>query len=304
MAEQYPSYLGLIKNGILAERAQQLRNSLEECRLCPWQCGVNRLAGETGQCQTGAEARVYSFMPHHGEEKPLSGTRGSGTIFFSGCNLHCVFCQNADISQQNCGLTVSAQTLAQMMLDLQEQGCQNINLVSPTHIVPQIIQALLIAAGSGLSLPLVYNTGGYDCLETLRLMDGVVDIYLPDMKYFSRQMAEHLSGIRNYPAINQAAVKERHRQVGELILDRKGIAVRGLLIRHLVLPGGISESGKIARFISEEISAGTYVNIMGQYRPEYKADGFLEVNRRISRKEYETAIQSALEAGLRKLDGW
>ena len=241
-------------------------------------------------------------MAHHGEERPISGVRGSGTIFFSGCNLHCVFCQNADISQQNYGLPVSAEKLAQMMLALQELGCHNINLVSPTHVVPQIMQALLIAAGSGLSLPLVYNTGGYDCQETLRLLDGVIDIYMPDMKYFNQQTAERLSGIKNYPAINQVAVKEMHRQVGDLVLDRNGIAIHGLLIRHLVLPAGAADTGKIAQFISKEISADTYVNIMDQYRPEYQSGDFPEINKRISQREYEAAVQSALDAGLRRLD--
>lgn len=304
MSDSYPSYLGLTKKGVLAERARQLSKALEECRLCPWRCGVNRLAGETGQCQTGTEARVYSYMPHHWEEKPLSGLRGSGTIFFSGCSLHCVFCQNADISQQNYGLPVSAEKLAQMMLALQGLNCHNINLVSPTHVVPQILQALFIAAGRGLSLPLVYNTGGYDCLETLRLLDGVIDIYMPDMKYFNQQTGERLSGIKNYPAINQAAVKEMHRQVGDLVLDQNGTAIRGLLIRHLVLPGGEADTGKIAKFISKEISADAYVNIMDQYRPEYQAADYPEINRRISRREYEAAVQSAFEAGLRRLDGW
>lgn len=302
MPYSYPSYLELTKNGMLAERTQQLSKALEECRLCPWRCGVNRLAGETGRCQIGGDARVYSYMAHHGEERPISGVRGSGTIFFSGCNLHCVFCQNADISQQNYGLSVSAEKLAQMMLALQELGCHNINLVSPTHVVPQIIQALQIAAGSGLSLPLVYNTGGYDCQETLRLLDGVIDIYMPDMKYFNQQTAERLSGIKNYPAINQVAVKEMHRQVGDLVLDRNGIAIHGLLIRHLVLPGGAADTGKIAQFISEEISANAYVNIMNQYRPEYQSGDFPEINRRISQREYKAAVQSALDAGLRRLD--
>jgi putative pyruvate formate lyase activating enzyme len=304
MPEIYPSYIGLVNNGVLAERARQLRKALEECRLCPWRCGINRLAGETGQCQTGAEARVYSYMPHHGEERPLRGTSGSGTIFFSGCNLHCVFCQNADISQQNYGLHVSADKLAQMMLALQGLGCHNINLVSPTHVVPQIMQALLIAAGEGLSTPLAYNTGGYDNMETLRLLDGVIDIYMPDMKYFSQQTGERLSGIKNYPAINQVAVREMHRQVGDLVFDKNGVAIHGLLVRHLVLPGGAAETEKIMHFISEEISLDTYVNIMNQFRPEYQAGDFPEINRRISQKEFEAAFQSAVDAGLRRLDGW
>jgi len=304
MADPYPSYLMLVENGVLAQRISQLNHIIRACRLCPWRCSVDRAIGETGQCQIGREARVHSYMAHHGEEKPLSGIRGSGTIFFSGCNLHCVFCQNADISQQNYGSPVSAEEIAQMMLVLQEQGCHNINLVSPTHVVAQIMQAVLIAARGGLSLPLVYNTGGYDSLETLALLDGIIDIYLPDMKYFNPHTAERLSGIKNYPAINQAAVKEMQRQVGDLVLDQAGIAQRGLIIRHLVLPGNVAETGKIAHFISREISANAYVNIMDQYRPEYHARDFLEINRCITHQEYQQAVRAALDAGLMRLEGW
>jgi len=241
-------------------------------------------------------------MAHHGEEKPLRGTRGSGTIFFSGCNLHCLYCQNADISQKNYGTEVEAADLAEMMLDLQQQDCHNINLVSPTHVVPQIIEALAIAAKNGLRLPLVYNTGGYDKLETLQMLDGIVDIYMPDMKYSDEAVAWKYSGVKNYPAVNQAAVREMYRQVGDLLTDDKGIARRGLLIRHLVLPNGLSGSTTIISFIANEISLNTYLNIMDQYRPEYMAYEIPELNRRITREEFLQVKELAERFGLTRLD--
>ncbi len=298
----YPSYLSLLESGELEQRAAEGREILTQCTLCPRECGINRSTDERGECQSGSLTPVYNYMAHHGEEKPLRGTRGSGTIFFSGCNLHCLYCQNADISQKNYGTEVEAADLAEMMLDLQQQDCHNINLVSPTHVVPQIIEALAIAAKNGLRLPLVYNTGGYDKLETLQMLDGIVDIYMPDMKYSDEAVAWKYSGVKNYPAVNQAAVREMYRQVGDLLIDDKGIARRGLLIRHLVLPNGLSGSPTIISFIANEISLNTYLNIMDQYRPEYMAYEIPELNRRITREEFLQVKELAEKFGLTRLD--
>ena len=284
------------------QRVVSAARLLQDCTVCPWDCRVDRTQGELGQCRIGRNARVYSFMAHHGEEMPLRGTRGSGTIFFSGCNMHCQYCQNADISQEYYGMDVTSVKLAEMMLSLQERGCHNINLVSPSHLVPQILEALAVAADQGLSLPLVYNTGGYDKAETLQLLEGIVDIYMPDMKYANEEYARLYSKVRNYPSINQTAVREMHRQVGDLKLDQDGIAQKGLMVRHLVLPDGIAGTGKIMRFIAEEISKDTYVNIMDQYRPEYCAKKFPELSRRLNRQEYLQAVNLAVEVGLKRLD--
>lgn len=297
----YPAYLNLVETGELAERAAAARDILSSCTLCPWNCMVDRLSGETGQCQIGSQARVYSYMAHRGEEKPLSGTRGSGTIFFSGCNLHCQYCQNADISQDNYGMGVSADVLASMMLDLQSQGCHNINLVSPTHIVPQFLEALLVAVEEGLRLPIVYNTGGYDKLSSLQILDDIVDIYLPDMKYADENIAQRFSGVKDYPAVNRAAVREMHSQVGDLEVDEKGIARHGLMVRHLVLPDELAGTRAVAEFIARKISSQTYANIMDQYRPEYNACNFPQLNRRITRQEYMLAVESVRESGLHRL---
>ncbi len=302
MNKSEPAYLALFNSGELAQRAETAHEILSDCTLCPWQCHVDRIAGQTGQCQTGAQVRVYSYMAHHGEENPLRGKFGSGTIFFSGCNLHCQFCQNSDISQDNYGMRIEPEKLAIMMLDLQAQGCHNINLVSPTHVVPQILSALLIAAQQGLTLPLVYNTGGYDSLETLQLLDGIVDIYMPDMKYADESLARKYSQIADYPAINQAAVKEMHRQVGDLELDKEGIAQRGLLVRHLLLPDDLAGTRAILQFIAQEISLLTYINIMDQYHPDYKAFDHPELCRRISREEVQQARMTAHRLGLTGLD--
>jgi putative pyruvate formate lyase activating enzyme len=302
MPDFMPAYRVLLENGELQRRTDLFREQLSNCTLCPWQCGVDRTAGEKGQCQTGAQVRVYSYMAHHGEENPLRGRSGSGTIFFSGCNMHCQYCQNSDISQDNYGMPVSAEKLADMMLDLQGQGCHNINLVSPTHVVPQILEALLQAAREGLRLPLVYNTGGYDSPETLQLLEGIVDIYMPDMKYADESLARKYSRIPDYPAVNQAAVKEMHRQVGNLVLDEKGIAQRGLLIRHLLLPEDIAGTKEVIAFIADEISSSTYLNIMDQYRPDYNALDHPELLRRITREEYQRALDWACQAGLERLE--
>ena len=250
-----PAYLALCRTGELKERSAEAKRRLEHCDLCANQCHVNRFGFPAGAiCQTGALALVSSYGAHYGEEKPLSGWNGSGTIFFSRCNLRCVFCQNWEISHKGIGKELRVVELASLMLQLERQGCHNINLVSPSHVVAPIIEAVEIAAQRGLRIPLVYNTGGYDSLETLRLLDGIVDIYMPDMKYGNSDMARRYSRVEDYAQINQKAVKEMHRQVGELTLSPDGLALRGLLIRHLVLPGGVSNASQILNFIADEIS--------------------------------------------------
>ncbi len=283
---------------ILQDRARTALARLESCEICPRRCGVNRLKDERGFCRIGRLARVASFAPHFGEEPPLVGSSGSGTIFFSGCNLACVFCQNYDISQQDHGQDVSADALASMMLQLQDLGCHNINFVTPTHVVPQILEALVLAIDDGLRVPLVYNSGGYDSVKTVQLLDGIFDIYMPDAKYGSDDVALKYSGAPDYTHIMKTAIKEMHRQVGDLIMDEDGVATRGLLVRHLVLPGDLAGSAEVVRFLSEEISPNTYLNVMAQYRPEYKACRFPELNRRISAKEYNDAVRLAARAGL------
>jgi putative pyruvate formate lyase activating enzyme len=263
---------------------------------------VNRLAGDAGECRTSRRAVVSSYGAHFGEEAPLVGKHGSGTIFFANCNLECVFCQNYSISQLGEGRIIGKEELAYMMLSLQGEGCHNINLVSPTHVVPQILEALELAVQSDLKLPLVYNSGGYDSVETLKLLDGIVDIYMPDMKYDDEETARELSGINNYPQANRAAVKEMHRQTGDLEINEGGVAQRGLLIRHLVLPSGLAGTKTITRFVSEEISRDSYMNIMAQYRPYYKAPQSAGLGRRITSAEFHEALLFAQEAGLRRLD--
>ena len=261
------------------------------------------MAEARGECGTTQRAEVASFGPHFGEESPLSGRRGSGTIFFTHCNLACVYCQNYTISQQGEGRAVTAEELAEIMLSLQKKGCHNINLVSPTHVVPQILEALEIAVPNGLKLPLVYNTGGYDSLETLKLLDGVIDIYMPDMKYSDAGVGKRLSGVADYPAVNRAAVKEMHRQVGDLQMDGAGIAVRGLLVRHLVLPHGLAGTGDTMRFLAREISPETYLNVMAQYRPCYRACDTHDLSHPLNGTEFREAIGMAQREGLHRLDG-
>lgn len=297
-----PAYLALSRSGELSRRAAEAHARLARCDLCAWECKVNRLEGKLGVCKTGERAKVSSYGPHLGEEDPLRGWRGSGTIFFTRCNLRCQFCQNHDISQTDAGDEATAEQLAGMMLDLQGRGCHNINLVSPSHVVPQILAALTIAAERGLRLPLVYNTGGYDSLPALHLLDGVIDIYMPDMKYANAEAARKYSKARDYPSKNQAAVKEMHRQVGDLQLDERGLATRGLLVRHLVLPNGLAGTREIVEFLAREISPNTYLNLMAQYRPAYRAYQFPELSRPITPLEYREAIQMAQEAGLNRLD--
>ena len=296
------AYLELYHSGELKERVEAAKSILQSCSVCPRCCSVNRLEGEVGECHTPGEAMVSSYGPHFGEEAPLVGRRGSGTIFFTNCNLRCVFCQNYSISQLGEGEKASKEELAYMMLSLQAQGCHNINLVSPTHVVPQILEALEIAVKSGLHLPLVYNTGGYDSLRTLEMLDGIIDIYMPDMKYSDEKIAEEFSGIKNYPSINRAAVKEMHRQVGDLEINDEGVAQRGLLVRHLVLPNRLAGTKEVVNFLAREISPNTYVNIMAQYHPCHKAFQIPSLARRISTAEFQEATELAYHAGLSRLD--
>jgi len=300
-----PAYLALHRSDELRERVKAAFQHLQACTLCGRACDVNRTGrptAETGACHTGDRARVASYGPHFGEEDPLRGYRGSGTVFFSWCNLSCQYCQNYDISQRGRGRDVEPEELASMMLSLQEQGCHNINLVSPTHVVPPILAAVLIAAEAGLRVPLVWNTGGYDSLEALEMLDGVVDIYMPDMKYADGAVGRKYSKVENYPQVNQTAVKEMHRQVGDLVTDGRGIAQRGLLVRHLVLPEGLAGTGEIASFLADKISDDTYINIMDQYRPCYQAGELPPLDRRITREEYRAAVEQAREAGLHRFD--
>lgn len=302
MSQTYePAYLALHHSGELERRVERAYERMHACDLCPRECGIDR-AVEVGTCRTGMEAVVSSFAPHFGEEDPLRGYSGSGTIFFAWCNLNCAYCQNYDISQRGQGRAVEPEDLASMMLTLQSQGCHNINLVSPSHVVAPILAALLIAAEAGLRRPLVYNTGGYDALSTLELLDGVVDIYMPDMKYADAEVALRYSRVPSYPQVNQAAVREMHRQVGDLKLDDDGIALRGLLVRHLVLPNGLTGTAEIARFLAEEVSKETYINIMDQYRPCYRAHELPPLNRSVTAAEYEAAMEAARQAGLHRFD--
>ena len=296
-----PCYLRLHKEGELQRRAQRARQHEKECDLCARYCGVDRSL-RVGACNTKLKARIASYGPHHGEEDPLRGWRGSGTIFFSWCNLRCQYCQNADISQGPAGREVDSQELAAIMLSLQESGCHNLNFVSPSHVVAEILEALVIAIDHGLHLPLVYNTGGFDSLEALTLLEDVIDIYMPDMKYSDRLIARRLSKIGNYPEINRIAVKEMHRQVGDLQIDSAGIAQRGLLIRHLVLPHDLAGTKDIVQFLANEISKDIYLNIMGQYRPAYKARDHEHLDRSLRAEEYERAVEIAQAAGLTRLD--
>ena len=294
-----PMYLEKLVINDLRERAEALQQLLTECRICPNECNVNRLEGEKGNyCYSANEVIVSSFAPHFGEEPPLVGFSGSGTIFFTNCNLSCVFCQNYDISQLGHGSRVSVEQLSEMMILLQSRGCHNINLVSPTHFVPQIVSALVIAVDKGLEIPIVYNCGGFESAETLKLLEDIVDIYMPDIKYSDSETAARLSGIKNYWNVVQSAVKEMHRQVGDLHINRRGIAKRGLLIRHLVLPNDLAGSKKVIDFIADQISKETYINIMDQYYPANKANQYDELNRRITNEEYERVINYAKQKGL------
>jgi putative pyruvate formate lyase activating enzyme len=298
-----PRYLQCLRKGTLARRAAEARRHLSACDLCARRCGIDRMQGLAGAaCRTGALAVVGSYGAHFGEEAPLSGGFGSGTIFFAGCNMRCLYCQNWQLSWKHDGREVSSAELAEIMLRLQDEGCHNINLVSPSHVVAQILDALVIAAEGGLHLPLVYNTGGYDSREALALLDGVIDIYMPDVKYGESEVARKYSKVRNYVEVNQAALKEMHRQVGDLLLDDDGLAVRGLLVRHLVLPSDIAGSDRVLRFLADEISVDTYLNIMAQYRPCYRAGEKPELDRRPTWRELAHVFELARRYGLHRLD--
>ncbi len=297
-----PAYQSLTDH-ILNAKINEAEEILCDCTLCPRHCHVDRTAGETGFCKTGDEAFVSSWGPHFGEERPLVGRQGSGTIFFGNCNLGCLFCQNYSISHGGEGAKISHEKLAAVMLDLQRSGCHNINFVTPTHQVAAILRSLKIAMEKGLSIPLVYNCGGYESLETLGILNGIIDIYMPDFKYSSSEYAARFSEADDYPDVVKHALKEMHRQVGDLVMDERGIAQRGLLIRHLVLPDGVAGTSEVVRFIAEELSKDTYVNIMDQYHPCFKAFENPPLDRRITGREYADAVQMAMNAGLSRIDG-
>lgn len=302
--DRRPGYARLETEGKLGQRVEQAYRELENCRLCPRLCGVNRLAGETGFCHTSAQARVSSYSPHFGEELPLVGRNGSGTIFFSNCNLRCEFCQNYPIAHFGQGREVSDEKLAAMMLDLQQRGCHNINLVTPTHLLPNILGAVRLACLQGLRLPLCYNTGGYERVELIRLLDGIIDIYLTDLKFMDpEEAARYLADSPlDYPRGARAAIEEMHRQVGVLKTDGQGVARRGLMIRHLVMPNQAAGTEEFVHWVADKLSKDTYVNIMAQYRPEYRAGDYPKIARAITPEEFLEAIDQAQAAGLTNLD--
>lgn len=295
-----PLYLEKLTLDELRQRSQKLLCLLNECKICPNNCGSNRYQGFGKKCRSSADIEISSIGPHYGEEPPLVGQLGSGTIFFTNCNLDCKFCQNFDISHEGRGQIISIEQLAAGMLNLQNRGCHNINLVTPTHFTPQIIDALILAVESGLEIPLVYNCGGYESIETLKLLKDIIDIYMPDIKYSSDENARIYSGIPNYWETVKSAVKEMHRQIGDLKISRRGTAQRGLLIRHLVMPNDIAGSKKVIDFIAKEISLNSYLNIMDQYRPSYKAFGYEKINRHINEEEYYSVVKYAKEMHLNR----
>lgn len=298
-----PAYVKLHQSGKLREIARQLYDIYENCTLCPRMCKVNRLNGETGVCSGSHWVKISSVHPHFGEERPLVGRRGSGTIFLTNCNLRCIFCQNWDISHSGDGYEISDEELAGEMLRMQKSGCHNINFVSPTHYLPNIVQAIEHAVEKGLHLPIVYNTGSYDRVEILQMLEGIVDIYLPDFKFADEAVAaKYAPGAGDYPTVAKAALKEMHRQVGILQTDENNIAVKGLMIRHLVMPEEQAGTKEFAKFVAQELDPGTYVNIMAQYHPAYKANLHPGLSRRITTAEYKEAMQAARDAGLFNLD--
>jgi putative pyruvate formate lyase activating enzyme len=303
MCESFiPAYKKL-SNTEIWERVRTAEAILKRCTLCPRNCKVDRTSGNRGFCRTGDKPYVASWGPHFGEERPLVGRFGSGTIFFSFCNLGCIFCQNWTISHLGEGREISFEKLAKIMIELQQRGCHNINLVTPTHQMPMILHSIAIASELGLNIPIVYNCGGYESIEAIKILEDVVDIYMPDFKYSDPSMALKYSKAKDYPSVVKAAIKEMHRQVGDLIIDERGVAQRGLLVRHLILPEGIAGTKEVVRFIAEEISKNTYINIMDQYYPCYKAFEHPPLDRRITTKEYTEAINFAIEAGLKRIDG-
>ena len=287
----------------LRERAERMLERLSRCDVCPRLCLVDRKKGEPGVCRTGRLAEVASYGPHFGEEAPLVGSSGSGTVFFSGCNLRCSFCQNFEISHLGAGEKMPPAKLAGVFLSVQRMGCHNLNLVTPTHVTPQILEALSMAVARGMSLPIVYNCSGYESVETLRELEGVVDIYMPDIKFLSRESAQRYCDAPDYPEVVRGAVREMARQVGPLSLDRQGVARRGLLVRHLVMPDGASTTREVIDFLAEEIGEDTYLNLMDQYRPCGRALEFSEIGRRTSSAEWVEARDYALSRGLERLDG-
>jgi putative pyruvate formate lyase activating enzyme len=298
-----PAYARLEESGKLAQRVEQAYALFENCRCCPRQCGVNRIRDERGFCRAPSHPVVYSAHPHFGEEIPLVGTNGSGTIFFSNCNLRCVFCQNWPIAHEGRGRVIRDEDLADVMLKLQEIGCHNINLVTPTHVMPNILNATRMALQRGLRLPLVYNTSGYERLEIVKLLDGIVDIYMPDFKYTdSEKASEYSSGAADYPEVTKTAIAEMHRQVGTLQMDWRGVAVRGLIIRHLVMPNRVAGTLAFVRWVAESLGKSTYVNIMSQYHVDYRAYDYPEIARGITVEEFLEAVDWAKEYGLTNLD--
>lgn len=298
-----PSYLSLHQSGELERRAERaLELYRDRCEVCPRECKIDRLSDEVGACKMGRRAAVGSYFAHFGEENVLRGSNGSGTIFFSSCNLRCVFCQNWKLSHAAEGNVVDKHELADMMLELQNRGCHNINFVTVEHVVPNVLEALPIAVERGLRLPLVYNTSGYDSPACLELCDGVFDVYMPDFKYWSGQRARRFLKARDYPEVARHSIKEMHRQVGDLVTDERGLARRGLILRHLVMPGAVEESKRILTWAREELGPDVYVNVMGQYRPEADADEHEELDGRPSLEEYREVVEHARTIGLRNLD--
>jgi putative pyruvate formate lyase activating enzyme len=299
----HPAYVKLESEGRLAARIEEAYSLLRECELCPRQCGANRLTGERGFCRAPGKVVIYIAQPHFGEEISLVGQQGSGTIFFSNCNLRCVFCQNWPIAHEGQGRELEDEDLAKMMLYLQKLGCHNINLVTPTHVMPNIISATRIACKKGLSIPLVYNTSGYERVEILKILDGIVDIYLPDLKYMEgEKAAKYSAGAFDYPEVAKQAIIEMNRQVGQHLVDQRGIALRGLMIRHLVMPNRVAGTEKFVKWVAEFLPKSTYVNIMHQYRVEYKAYEYPEIWRAITAQEYLEAMDWAVREGLTNLD--
>ncbi len=299
-----PAYKKLEERGEFEERIEKAYEKFSECDLCPHRCGVNRIRGEKGFCNAPEKAVVFSHNPHYGEELPLVGSGGSGTIFFSNCNLRCVFCQNYPIAHEGRGSRVSDERLAEMMISLQRRGCHNINLVTPTHVMPNILSAVRIALNKGLKIPLCYNTGGYELSENIELLDGIVDIYLPDLKFMDRKKSDKyvFTGATDYPEKAQQAIKTMHRQVGDLKTDERGVALRGIMIRHLVMPNRVSGAREFVKWISENLSKETYVNIMAQYRVEHKAYEYDKISRGINPQEFVESIEWAQKYGLTNID--
>lgn len=299
-----PGYIRLFQTGELFERIRALNGRLAACNLCPRECGADRASGSSGVCGASGEVRVSAAIPHFGEEPALVGRFGSGTIFLSHCSLKCKFCQNHDISHGGDGRDIPAEELSSIMLRLHRQGCHNINFVTPTHYVPQIVEALPRAIEAGLDVPLIYNSSGYESVEVLKLLDGIFDIYMPDLKYSDDSVALSLSGVKGYFEAAKAAIKEMHRQAGDLLVSPEGLAMRGLIIRHLVLPEGLSGTSEAMRFIAREISRNTCVNIMDQYRPAYRAFEDKRISRRTSGDEFNAAVEVAVQEGLTRIEGY